>query len=154
MSDSESAWEGAAGASQSEDDDAFEQSVEQEAASPAPSASSRSIVASKKERGKSPAQRRSKPKSTAGVKSASKGNDTTWGGLKVLNKAPDEDEQEDTEYIQTQLAEAPQPKGITTPMLPFQLEALTWMTKQEHTVFRGGLLADEMGMGKTLQAIA
>lgn len=34
-------------------------------------------------------------------------------------------------------------------LLPFQKESLYWMKKQEEGVWRGGMLADEMGMGKT-----
>jgi len=48
----------------------------------------------------------------------------------------------------------PQPEGLTLTMLPFQLEGLHWMRNQEKTVFGGGILADEMGMGKTIQTIA
>jgi DNA repair protein RAD16 len=39
-------------------------------------------------------------------------------------------------------------------LLPFQLESLTWMRKQEEGEWCGGMLADEMGMGKTVQTIA
>ena len=39
-------------------------------------------------------------------------------------------------------------------MLPFQLEGLAWMKEQEAGPVKGGILADEMGMGKTIQAIA
>ncbi|TXT13317.1 hypothetical protein VHUM_00684 [Vanrija humicola] len=39
-------------------------------------------------------------------------------------------------------------------LLPFQKESLFWMKKQEEGVWRGGMLADEMGMGKTIQTIA
>lgn len=39
-------------------------------------------------------------------------------------------------------------------MLPFQLEGLHWMRCQEKTPFRGGILADEMGMGKTIQTLS
>ncbi len=49
------------------------------------------------------------------------------------------------------------PEGINEKitMLGFQLESLAWMTEQEESpVWRGGILADDMGMGKTLQAIA
>lgn len=38
-------------------------------------------------------------------------------------------------------------------MLPFQLEGLHWLRCQEETGFKGGILADEMGMGKTIQTI-
>ena len=48
----------------------------------------------------------------------------------------------------------PQPEGLTLTMLPFQLEGLYWMRNQEKTDFKGGILADEMGMGKTIQTIA
>ena len=51
------------------------------------------------------------------------------------------------------IPKAEQPDEMTTPLLPFQLESLYWMKRQEHSAYRGGVLADEMGMGKTLQAI-
>lgn len=38
-----------------------------------------------------------------------------------------------------------QPTEMTTPLLPFQLESLYWMKKQEYSAYRGGILAD----GKT-----
>lgn len=50
--------------------------------------------------------------------------------------------------------QAPQPPGISVKLLPFQREGLYWLQKQERSQWRGGLLADEMGMGKTLQVIS
>ncbi|KAJ1863039.1 DNA repair protein rad16 [Coemansia sp. RSA 989] len=47
-----------------------------------------------------------------------------------------------------------QPAALKIPLLPFQQEGVQWMVEQEATQFRGGILADEMGMGKTLQTIA
>ncbi|EWC46267.1 DNA repair protein RAD16 [Drechslerella stenobrocha 248] len=66
------------------------------------------------------------------------------------------------ETIWQELAESPpipvekaqQPEGLSLTMLPFQLEGLNWLRQQEQTVFNGGILADEMGMGKTIQTIA
>lgn len=49
---------------------------------------------------------------------------------------------------------APQPPGMTIKLLPFQLEGLHWLQQQEDGEFGGGVLADEMGMGKTIQTIA
>ncbi|KAI0092493.1 SNF2 family N-terminal domain-containing protein [Irpex rosettiformis] len=49
---------------------------------------------------------------------------------------------------------AAQPAGLKVTLLPFQQESLFWMKKQEQTVWSGGMLADEMGMGKTIQMIA
>jgi DNA repair protein RAD16 len=40
------------------------------------------------------------------------------------------------------------------PLLPYQKEGLGWMSNQESSDMHGGILADEMGMGKTIQAIA
>ncbi|KAL1831998.1 hypothetical protein ACET3Z_001649 [Daucus carota] len=41
------------------------------------------------------------------------------------------------------------------PLLRYQKEWLAWALKQEESAVRGrGILADEMGMGKTAQAIA
>lgn len=51
-------------------------------------------------------------------------------------------------------APAAQPPALLLPLLPFQLEGVGWMVAQEDTVFHGGILADDMGMGKTLQTIA
>lgn len=48
---------------------------------------------------------------------------------------------------------APQPEGMNIKLLPFQLEGLNWLVKQEDGEFGGGILADEMGMGKTIQTI-
>ncbi|KAK6456101.1 SNF2 family N-terminal domain-containing protein [Scheffersomyces xylosifermentans] len=49
---------------------------------------------------------------------------------------------------------SPQPPGMNIKLLPFQLEGLNWLMKQEDGEFQGGILADEMGMGKTIQTIA
>lgn len=49
---------------------------------------------------------------------------------------------------------AEQPKNIVTPLLPFQKEGLHWLLDQEQSKFHGGILADEMGMGKTIQTVA
>lgn len=46
------------------------------------------------------------------------------------------------------------PEGLAATLLPFQAEGVSWMYNQEHTEgVRGGILADEMGMGKTIQTI-
>eukprot|EP00191_Tetraselmis_sp_GSL018_P011900 CAMPEP_0177603418 /NCGR_PEP_ID=MMETSP0419_2-20121207/15501_1 /TAXON_ID=582737 /ORGANISM="Tetraselmis sp., Strain GSL018" /LENGTH=1172 /DNA_ID=CAMNT_0019097187 /DNA_START=210 /DNA_END=3726 /DNA_ORIENTATION=+ len=43
---------------------------------------------------------------------------------------------------------------LLMPLLPYQKEFLGWAVNQERGSIRGGLLADEMGMGKTIQAIS
>lgn len=51
--------------------------------------------------------------------------------------------------------ETVEPSGdLMIPLLRYQKEWLAWALKQEESAIRGGILADEMGMGKTLQAIA
>jgi len=46
------------------------------------------------------------------------------------------------------------PSALKVPMLPFQAEGLSWMLERENDrTTKGGVLADEMGMGKTLQMI-
>ena len=46
------------------------------------------------------------------------------------------------------------PSDLLMPLLPYQKEGLGWMFNQEHVDVHGGILADEMGMGKTIQAIS
>ena len=46
------------------------------------------------------------------------------------------------------------PAALKAALLPFQREGLGWMLQQEAGPFAGGILADEMGMGKTIQMIA
>ncbi|CAL1703495.1 unnamed protein product [Somion occarium] len=46
------------------------------------------------------------------------------------------------------------PSNLKATLLPFQEESLYWMKNQEKGIWSGGLLADEMGMGKTIQMIA
>ncbi|TPX37568.1 hypothetical protein SmJEL517_g00672 [Synchytrium microbalum] len=47
-----------------------------------------------------------------------------------------------------------QPEEITVKLLPFQREGVHWLQAQEESNFHGGILADEMGMGKTIQMIS
>ncbi|KAI8058476.1 SNF2 family N-terminal domain-containing protein [Syncephalis plumigaleata] len=47
-----------------------------------------------------------------------------------------------------------QPAELKLKLLPFQKEGLGWMLRQEISKFHGGILADEMGMGKTIQMIS
>lgn len=44
-----------------------------------------------------------------------------------------------------------QPAGLTRKLLPFQQEGLDFMMRQEKSEWGGGILADEPGMGKTIQ---
>lgn len=46
------------------------------------------------------------------------------------------------------------PAALMQPLLPFQQYGVGWMLAQEAGSIKGGILADEMGMGKTIQTIA
>lgn len=65
---------------------------------------------------------------------------TMWKQLEVLGKIPK--------------VQADQPTNISRTLKPFQLEGLHWMQQVEKTQWGGGLLGDEMGMGKTIQAVS
>lgn len=55
----------------------------------------------------------------------------------------------------SQIQPAGQPDAlVNVKLLPYQKESLSWFLKQEESKFNGGILADEMGMGKTLQMIS
>lgn len=54
--------------------------------------------------------------------------------------------------VMVETAEAP--PDLVIDLLRYQKEWLAWALKQENSEIRGGILADEMGMGKTIQAIA
>ncbi|EWC75068.1 hypothetical protein C923_04255 [Plasmodium falciparum UGT5.1] len=45
------------------------------------------------------------------------------------------------------------PKELKYDLLQYQKEGIYWMINQEMSNVKGGILADEMGMGKTIQAI-
>ncbi|KAI9179485.1 DNA repair protein rad16 [Blastocladiella emersonii ATCC 22665] len=62
---------------------------------------------------------------------------TAWEDIRVLDPPPVMD----------------QPADLKLKLLPYQLEGLGWLTRQE-TEYGGGLLADEMGMGKTISMIS
>lgn len=47
-----------------------------------------------------------------------------------------------------------QPLGLVSILLDYQLRGVEWMKDRELSCVRGGILADEMGMGKTLQMLA
>ncbi|XP_059284099.1 ATP-dependent helicase ULS1-like [Lycium ferocissimum] len=52
----------------------------------------------------------------------------------------------------SETAEAP--SDLILPLLRYQKKWLAWSLKQEESKAKGGILADEMGMGKAVQAIA
>ena len=61
----------------------------------------------------------------------------------------------DAEFLCRPVIEpAEKPRALTRELLRFQAEGLSWMCDNEATDIRGGILADEMGMGKTIQCIA
>uniref|UniRef100_A0A7N0TAN8 Helicase ATP-binding domain-containing protein n=1 Tax=Kalanchoe fedtschenkoi TaxID=63787 RepID=A0A7N0TAN8_KALFE len=65
------------------------------------------------------------------------------------------DEVIDLENHNERVDETAEPSSdLTMPLLRYQKEWLAWAIKQEASETKGGILADEMGMGKTIQAIA
>ncbi|XP_063941814.1 ATP-dependent helicase rhp16 [Daucus carota subsp. sativus] len=75
-----------------------------------------------------------------------------WRWLRSLNDA---DADIDLANVNDVLAEtAEPPSSVIMPLLRYQKEWLAWALQQEESAARGGILADEMGMGKTVQAIA
>lgn len=46
------------------------------------------------------------------------------------------------------------PATLSVPLLPYQKEWLAWAVKKEDSETKGGILLDEYGTGKKIQAIA
>eukprot|EP00929_Paragymnodinium_shiwhaense_P110400 TRINITY_DN7739_c0_g2_i1.p1 TRINITY_DN7739_c0_g2~~TRINITY_DN7739_c0_g2_i1.p1 ORF type:complete len:1202 (+),score=339.40 TRINITY_DN7739_c0_g2_i1:57-3662(+) len=67
----------------------------------------------------------------------------------------EEDDQPPAAPEARKLEPHPKPAGLKVDLLPYQAEGLGWMLAREaDPSTRGGVLADEMGMGKTLETIA
>lgn len=49
---------------------------------------------------------------------------------------------------------AEQPKSVRTELLSHQKQALGWMVDRENTVIKGGIIADDMGIGKSIQVLS
>ena len=64
------------------------------------------------------------------------------------------DPNEGTFLKRGEIQPAEPPRGLVRSLLPFQKEGLAWMMENEKTQVKGGILADEMGMGKTIQAVS
>jgi DNA repair protein RAD16 len=76
--------------------------------------------------------------------------------LKTVNEIDEEFVQiNPDELVRQTWNESMEPhEDLLMPLLPYQKEGLAWMIHQENSTVRGGILADEMGMGKTIQAIS
>lgn len=46
-----------------------------------------------------------------------------------------------------------QPSGLNVQLLPHQIRGVVWMKHMEDGITKGGILADDIGLGKTVQAI-
>lgn len=85
-----------------------------------------------------------------------------WDRKRAMNRDRAEENHSKLLTMWDDLAEVPvlevqkaeQPDSINRRLKPFQLEGLSWMIRQEKTMYKGGLLGDEMGMGKTIQAVS
>lgn len=62
---------------------------------------------------------------------------------------------DDPNFVRDKVLPAvPTPKLLNASLLPYQQEGIGWLLNQEKSRYRGGILADEMGMGKTIQALS
>jgi DNA repair protein RAD16 len=78
---------------------------------------------------------------------------------RIIKSADEEDEDlkpmDPDEMVRKTWTQPKEPSSdLLMPLLPYQKEGLGWMSNQEFSDMHGGILADEMGMGKTIQAIA
>lgn len=62
-------------------------------------------------------------------------------------------EKEEVLEIENSIDIVKRPDGLITRLLDYQLYGVSWMIDREKSLTKGGILADQMGMGKTLQTI-
>ena len=74
--------------------------------------------------------------------------------LETLSRPPDDEDDSDPDAVAEAAPRREAPPELVAKLLPFQEEGLAWMCMQENSSHNGGILADEMGMGKTLQTIS
>ncbi|OQR86378.1 DNA repair protein [Achlya hypogyna] len=94
-----------------------------------------------------------------GLAALSKNDEARLVALMAANRAAGMDDERialrEEDFIKREILPGKQPvPALTASLLPYQQEGLAWMVNQEAGPYRGGILADEMGMGKTIQAIS
>ncbi|KDO26826.1 hypothetical protein SPRG_20587 [Saprolegnia parasitica CBS 223.65] len=94
-----------------------------------------------------------------GLAALSKNDEAKMVALMAANRAAGLDDERialrEEDFIKREILPGKLPVAtLTASLLPYQQEGLAWMVNQEASAYRGGILADEMGMGKTVQAIA
>ncbi|BDA51349.1 probable ATP-dependent helicase rhp16 [Coccomyxa sp. Obi] len=106
---------------------------------------------------KAAAKQRRKEKKAAAASVAPE-DENAWGPFDARGREIGETDEEDSDVEEEPFVLQPMPAmeapgEIVAALLPYQREFLAWAVGQERSSVRGGILADEMGMGKTLQAI-
>lgn len=99
------------------------------------------------------------PKRRRGKKARDHEPPLSWEEWEVANDswldaADGDGDGEATEAAPAAVPTADPAPEVVLSLLRFQKEWLAWALAQEASVSRGGILADEMGMGKTIQAIS
>lgn len=137
------------GVEESEDDAEEEEKPKKKASKKKSSAESSDGDESPKKKGKATRSKKGKWKRSRRSRGSSKKYQ------KLDNYEWDEHDAEGLSEVVHVPVEATPPDGLRVNLLPFQRESLNWMTNQEqNSEIKGGILADDMGMGKTLQTIA
>ena len=111
-------------------------------------------LGTKKKRGgakRGPAMKK-KPRKSSKKKGDSEDDSTNvWG---PFEEDEDDEVNPDNFCFTRELKESEAPEGLLMDLLPFQRQFLTFALEQEQGKLKGGILADEMGMGKTIHAIS
>lgn len=95
-----------------------------------------------------------RPKRSGGRKRGGDPN-LMWKKMEKENEQWADEYRQFLPYEDRMMEETADPSpSIILPLLRFQKEFLAWALKQERSEVMGGILADEMGMGKTIQAIS